>query len=112
MTYEESKMMWKIERENMKEVYLSKSMKKLYDIVDKCINDEVITYQDFVNDIIDEMTTVIVTDPDNPSKDRADQLDILAKNITKKYEEAYNNRNTGEENTGVSEDKESVSTES
>lgn len=62
MTIEESKMMWKLEVENNKPLYgsFSKEMKRLYNKVDELINEGVITYEDFTNDVIDSITTTIV----------------------------------------------------
>lgn len=67
MTIEESKMMWKLEVENNKPLYssFSKEMKRLYNKVDELINEGVITYEDFTNDVIDSITTTIVDNGKN-----------------------------------------------
>ena len=58
MTHEESLMMWKLEMENFnKNIGLaSKDMKKMYSILDTVINEGIVTYEDFTNDMIDELT--------------------------------------------------------
>ena len=90
MTIEESKMMWKLEVENNKPLYssFSKEMKRLYNKVDELINEGVITYEDFTNDVIDSITTTIVDNGKNNAEPRrADQVnamcDMLFKNIKK-----------------------------
>ena len=87
MTIEESKMMWKLEVENNKPLYssFSKEMKRLYNKVDELINEGVITYEDFTNDVIDSITTTIVDNGKNNAEPRrADQVnamcDMLFKN--------------------------------
>lgn len=79
MTIEESKMMWKLEVENNKPLYssFSKEMKRLYNKVDELINEGVITYEDFTNDVIDSITTTIVDNGKNTGGDR----EVLADNI-------------------------------
>ena len=67
MTIEESKVMWNLEVENNKPLYgsFSKEMKRLYNKVDELINEGVITYEDFTNDVIDSITTTIVDNGKN-----------------------------------------------
>ena len=80
MTIEESKMMWKLEVENNKPLYssFSKEMKRLYNKVDELINEGVITYEDFTNDVIDSITTTIVDNgKSNAEPSRADQVNAM-----------------------------------
>ena len=94
MTIEESKMMWKLEVENNKPLYgsFSKEMKRLYNKVDELINEGVITYEDFTNDVIDSITTTIVDNgKSNAEPSRADQVNAMCdiqynKNQEKKKE--------------------------
>lgn len=93
MTIEESKMMWKLEVENNKPLYssFSKEMKRLYNKVDELINEGVITYEDFTNDVIDSITTTIVDNgKNNAEPSRADQVnamcDMLFKQIIQSYQ--------------------------
>lgn len=91
MTIEESKMMWKLEVENNKPLYssFSKEMKRLYNKVDELINEGVITYEDFTNDVIDSITTTIVDNgKSNAEPSRADQVNA-------KYEEYKKVEHTG-----------------
>lgn len=98
MTIEESKMMWKLEVENNKPLYssFSKEMKRLYNKVDELINEGVITYEDFTNDVIDSITTTIVDNgKNNAEPSRADQVNALCDMLFKKYEEYKKVEHTG-----------------
>lgn len=98
MTIEESKMMWKLEVENNKPLYgsFSKEMKRLYNKVDELINEGVITYEDFTNDVIDSITTTIVDNgKNNAEPSRADQVNAMCDILFKKYEEYKKVEHTG-----------------
>ena len=98
MTIEESKMMWKLEVENNKPLYVSfsKEMKRLYNKVDELINEGVITYEDFTNDVIDSITTTIVDNgKSNAEPSRADQVNAMCDMLFKKYEEYKKVEHTG-----------------
>lgn len=98
MTIEESKMMWKLEVENNKPLYgsFSKEMKRLYNKVDELINEGVITYEDFTNDVIDNITTTIVDNgKSNAEPSRADQVNAMCDMLFKKYEEYKKVEHTG-----------------
>lgn len=98
MTIEESKMMWKLEVENNKPLYgsFSKEMKRLYNKVDELINEGIITYEDFTNDVIDSITTTIVDNgKSNAEPSRADQVNAMCDMLFKKYEEYKKVEHTG-----------------
>ena len=98
MTIEESKMMWKLEVENNKPLYgsFSKEMKRLYNKVDELINEGIITYEDFTNDVIDSITTTIVDNgKSNATPSRADQVNAMCNMLLKKYEEYKKVEHTG-----------------
>lgn len=98
MTIEESKMMWKLEVENNKPFYgsFSKEMKRLYNKVDELINEGVITYEDFTNDVIDNITTTIVDNGKSSAEpSRADQVNAMCDMLFKKYEEYKKVEHTG-----------------
>lgn len=98
MTIEESKMMWKLEVENNKPLYgsFSKEMKRLYNKVDELINEGVITYKDFTNDVIDSITTTIVDNgKSNAEPSRADQVNAMCDMLFKKYKEYKKVEHTG-----------------
>ena len=98
MTIEESKMMWKLEVENNKPLYSSFSMemKRLYNKVDELINEGVITYEDFTNDVIDSITTTIVDNGKSSAEpSRADQVNAMCDMLFKKYEEYKKVEHTG-----------------
>ena len=102
MTIEESKAMWNIEKSNVDQVNFTKGMKALYKAVDKVIENGIITYEDFTNDTIDELTTLMVQEGKGEidTVDRVEQIDLMCKRLTKKYEEKYNTRESG---TGITE---------
>ena len=98
MTIEESKMMWKLEVENNKPLYssFSKEMKRLYNKVDELINEGIITYEDFTNDVIDSITTTIVDNGKSSAEpSRADQVNAMCDMLFKKYEEYKKVEHTG-----------------
>ena len=98
MTIEESKMMWKLEVENNKPLYgsFSKEIKRLYNKVDQLINEGVITYEDFTNDVIDSITTTIVDNgKSNAEPSRADQVNAMCDMLFNKYEEYKKVEHTG-----------------
>lgn len=98
MTIEESKMMWKLEVENNKPLYgsFSKEMKRLYNKVDELINEGVITYEDFTNDVIDSITTTIVDNGKSSAEpSRADQVNAMCDMLFKKYGEYKKVEHTG-----------------
>lgn len=98
MTIEESKMMWKLEVESNRPLYdsFSKEMKRLYNKVDELINEGVITYEDFTNDVIDSITTTIVDNgKSNAEPSRADQVNAVCDMLFKKYEEYKKVEHTG-----------------
>ena len=98
MTIEESKMMWKLEVENNKPLYssFSNEMKRLYNKVDELINEGVITYEDFTNDVINSITTTIVDNgKSNATPSRADQVNAMCNMLFKKYEEYKKVEHTG-----------------
>lgn len=98
MTIEESKMMWKLEMENNKPLYdsFSNEMKQLYNKVDELINEGIITYEDFTNDVIDSITTTIVDNgKSNATPSRADQINAMCNMLFKKYEEYKKVEHTG-----------------
>lgn len=102
MTIEESKAMWNIEKSNVDQVNFTKGMKDLYKAVDKVIENGIITYEDFTNDTIDELTTLMVQEGKGEidTADRVEQIDLMCKRLTEKYEEKYNTRESG---TGITE---------
>ena len=84
--------------ENNKPLYssFSKEMKRLYNKVDELINEGVITYEDFTNDVIDSITTTIVDNgKSNAEPSRADQVNAMCDMLFKKYEEYKKVEHTG-----------------
>lgn len=115
MTIEESQIMWKIELDNFEQhkELASKEMKKLYSAVDKVITEGIITYEDFTNDMIDELTTSIVEQGKNNTEvNRATEVDNICKRLAAKYEEKYKNRESLAGNSELSTDNTQVQDES
>lgn len=115
MTIEESQMMWKIELDNFEQhkELASKEMKKLYSAVNKVITEGIITYEDFTNDMIDELTTSIVEQGKNNTEvNRATEVDNICKRLAAKYEEKYKNRESLAGNSELSTDNTQVQDES
>lgn len=104
MTREESLMMWKIELNNFNEnvKFASKDMKKMYKAIDSVINEGIISYEDFTNDMIDELTKIMHTEDSESkhSKDIASEIDNICKHLTEKYETKYKE---GKHRTGTTE---------
>lgn len=104
MTIEESKIMWELEKTNTDTRFFSKEMKKFYKKVDELINSGIITYEDFTNDVLDELTSNIVSNgKDNLNPDRVNQVETMCANLLKKYEE-YTKAESKERDSGVSVD--------
>lgn len=104
MTIEESKVMWELEKSNTDTRFFSKGMKKFYERVDKLINDGIITYEDFTNDLLDELTSNVVSNGKNGvNPNRTDQIETVCANLLKKYEE-YTKVESKERDSGVSVD--------
>lgn len=98
MTHEESKTMWKLEQKNSRPEMFTKSMKKLYSLVDKCIEEDVIRYSDFTSDMLDELTTAVVNNGKNDTDvaiDRVEQINQICDKLAEKYEQKYNTRESG-----------------
>jgi hypothetical protein len=107
--------MWKIELDNFEQhkELASKEMKKLYSAVNKVITEGIITYEDFTNDMIDELTTSIVEQGKNNTEvNRATEVDNICKRLAAKYEEKYKNRESLAGNSELSTDNTQVQDES
>lgn len=85
MTIEESKAMWKLEREHMKplENVLSKDIKELYKLVGEKIESGELMYDTFASDTMDLLTKVITESKEN--EDRNAIVSKLTAELTEKY---------------------------
>ena len=108
MTHEDSLMMWKLEKDNFdkNEAMASKDMKKLYKILDKVIVENFVTYEDFTNDMIEELMSIT---KDETGKDRAFEVDEICRRLTKKYEAKHKEGKSGAGDTELSVDNTEVS---
>lgn len=99
MTYEESKILWKLEKEHISNNLVSKQMKKLYDRVDELITTDKLTYQDFTNDMIDATTDILVDTKEH--KSRVEQINKVCEHLYDKYTKQYNDGESGIGDTEV-----------
>nr|DAW98749.1 MAG TPA: hypothetical protein [Caudoviricetes sp.] len=62
MTYEESKALWKLEKDGFDKVAKTEVAEELFKLVDKLINSDTILYQDFIDMVMKQMYNMSETD--------------------------------------------------
>lgn len=62
MTYEESKVLWKLEKDGFDKVTKTEVAEELFKLVDELINSDTILYQDFIDMIMKQMYNMSETD--------------------------------------------------
>lgn len=62
MTYEESKALWKLEKDGFDKVAKTEVAEELFKLVDELINSDTILYQDFINIVMEQMYNMSKTD--------------------------------------------------
>lgn len=62
MTYEESKALWKLEKEGFDKVTKTEVAEELFKLVDELINSDTILYQDFIDMIMKQIYNMSETD--------------------------------------------------
>lgn len=62
MTYEESKALWKLEKDGFDKVTKTEVAEELFKLVDELINSDTILYQDFIDMIMKQMYNMSETD--------------------------------------------------
>lgn len=62
MIYEESKNLWKLEKESFDKMNKTDLEKELFDLIDELINSEIILYQDFIDTVIENLDNTFETD--------------------------------------------------
>lgn len=62
MTYEESKALWKLEKDGFGKVAKTEVAKELFKLVDELINSDTILYQDFIDMIMKQVYNMSETD--------------------------------------------------
>nr|DAX15080.1 MAG TPA: hypothetical protein [Bacteriophage sp.] len=62
MTYEESKTLWKLEKDGFDKVAKTEVAEELFKLVDELINSDTILYQDFIDIIMEQMYNMSETD--------------------------------------------------
>ena len=62
MTYEESKVLWKLEKDGFDKVAKTEVAEELFKLVDELINSDTILYQDFIDMVMKQMYNMSETD--------------------------------------------------
>lgn len=62
MTYEESKALWKLEKDGFDKVAKTEVAEELFKLVDELINSDTILYQDFIDMVMKQMYNMSETD--------------------------------------------------
>lgn len=62
MTYEESKALWKLEKDGFDKVTKTEVAEELFKLVDELINSDTILYRDFIDMIMKQMYNMSETD--------------------------------------------------
>lgn len=62
MTHEESKVLWKLEKDGFDKVAKTEVAEELFKLVDELINSDTILYQDFIDMIMKQMYNMSETD--------------------------------------------------
>lgn len=62
MTYEESKALWKLEKDGFDKIAKTEVAEELFKLVDELINSDTILYQDFIDMIMKQMYNMSETD--------------------------------------------------
>lgn len=62
MTYEESKALWKLEKDGFDKEVKTEVAEELFKLVDELINSDTILYQDFIDMIMEQMYNMSETD--------------------------------------------------
>lgn len=62
MTYEESKALWKLEKDGFDKVAKTEVAEELFKLVDELINSDTILYQDFIDMIMKQVYNMSETD--------------------------------------------------
>lgn len=62
MTYEESKALWKLEKDSFDKVAKTEVAEELFKLVDELINSDTILYQDFIDMIMKQVYNMSETD--------------------------------------------------
>lgn len=81
MTKEESLAMLKLEKAFMGN-YVNEDLNRLYDVVEQSINDESITYQDFMDDVMDYLSKA---NEDDSIEDRLKFINNMCDTLIEKY---------------------------
>lgn len=77
MTYEESKALWKLEKDGFDKVAKTEVTEELFKLVDELINSDTILYQDFIDMIMKQMYNMSETD--NIDKRKQQMQDMYSK---------------------------------
>lgn len=87
MTKEESKIMWEMEKRLTDMNQLRPSLKKLYEVVDKLIEDDVLTYDVFVENLTAALISTTIVDSEDTHKVRMENIDNVCLQLIEQYEQ-------------------------
>ena len=87
MTKEESKIMWEMEKRLIDMSQLRPSLKKLYEVVDKLIEDDVLTYDVFVENLTAALISTTIVDSEDTHKVRMENIDNVCLQLIEQYEQ-------------------------
>lgn len=85
MTHEESKALWRLEKEHINKEFLSDGMKNLYETVDKLIEENVITYDDFTQDLLNALTEIVKEEQADTLEQRQENINTICITLIEKY---------------------------
>lgn len=74
MTYEESKALWKLEKDGFDEIAKTEVAEELFNLVDELINSDTILYQDFIDMVTEQMYNISETDDINERKQQIQDI--------------------------------------
>ena len=91
MTYEESKALWKLEKDGFDKVSKTEVAEELFELVDELINSDTILYQDFIDMIMKQVYNMSETDDiDERKQQMQDMYSTVLEHFKKIKDERVN----------------------
>lgn len=101
MTIDESKVMWELEKQKKEEVKdkMTPKMLELFDTVSPLIESGKLLYDAYVEDVIDNITKIMIDTPEsedtsNEEENRKEAMNKLCDTLIEKYKNFENNEET------------------
>ena len=89
MIYEESKNLWKLEKESFDKIDKTDLEKELFNLIDELINSEIILYQDFVDAVIENLDNTFEA---NNIEERKQQVQNMYSRVLEHFKKIKNER--------------------